>query len=98
MSKKAKQARKRESRLTAKIARLLADGGVECPESVETLGALRRNPPGREGSRRPSLVPLGLRTSAGPGTGRGLRTEDPRETRTVRLCRGRTQFQVQGGG
>jgi hypothetical protein len=81
MSKKAKQARKRESRLTAKIARVLADGGVECPAGVDALGALVATLPGGKNlaARVSSLSDSGLRQVQGQAEVYGREIRERRE-------------------
>ena len=80
MSKNAKQARKREGKLAAKIARVLADGGVECPESVEGLEALVATLSGGKdlAVRVPSLSDSGLRQVRGQA---GVYAREIRERR-----------------
>lgn len=80
MSKNAKHARKRESRLAAKIAQVLANGGAECPEGVEDLGALVATLPGGKdlAARVSSLSDSGLRQVRGQA---GVYAREIRERR-----------------
>jgi hypothetical protein len=67
MYKNAKRQRKCEGRLAAKIARVLANGGVECPENVKDLAGIVATLAGGKdlAARIPSLSDFGIRQVQG---------------------------------